>query len=180
MRLEWLLIRAFCKRFYFLFTGLERKMVEKFSEQEPVYTPLFIIGPPRSGSTIFYQAITNALNVTYISNLVEACRELPMLGFWLHNIFFDSRAHNSFNSNYGKTIRFYEPAESIMWLNWIRTKEHYVLPENIPHENKIAFKKLFKAVLNKYSRPWVVENLAFGMRLKLIKEIFLISKIFSM
>ena len=94
--------------------------------------------------------------------------------------FSDSRVHNSFNSNYGKTIRLYELAESIIWVNWIRTKEHYVLPENIPHENKIAFKKLFKAVLNKYSRPWVVENLAFGMRLKLIKEIFLISKIFSM
>ncbi len=172
MKLSWLPLRSFCKYFNFLFVGIERKLVEKYSATEPLYQPVFIIGAPRSGSTVFYQALTNSLNVTYVSNLVELCRELPMIGFSLHDRIFDSRPHNSFTSRYGNTSRLYEPAEGILWRKWLIPGRHYISPEEISNDKKQAFKRTAWAILNRYSRPWVIKNLSFGMRLQLIKEIF--------
>ena len=172
MKTTWLPLRSFCKYFNFLFSGLEKKLIDRYSLTQPLYQPVFIVGAPRSGSTVFFQALTNSLNVTYVSNLVELCRELPMVGFSLHDRIFDSRPHNSFTSKYGNTSRLYEPAESIMWRQWLIPGRHYILPGEVSEEKKQAFKRTAWAILNRFSRPWVIKNLSFGMRLKLIKELF--------
>ncbi len=172
MKISWLPFRSFCKYFHFFFVHREYQLVKKFGIRKPVFQPVFIVGAPRSGSTIFYQVLTNILNVTYVSNLVELCRELPLVGFEIHDRLFDSLPHNSFSSRYGNTQKLKDPCESIMWRKWLIPGRHYILPEEISKEKKEAFRQTVWAVLNRYNRPWVIKNLSFGMRLPLIKEIF--------
>ena len=95
-----------------------------------------------------------------------------MIGFLLHDIFFDSRPHDSFTSKYGNTSRLYEPNESLLWYNWLTRGEHFILPEDLSSEKKKAFKQTVIAILNRFSKPWIIKNLSFGMRMKLIKELF--------
>ncbi len=176
MKLKWLPIRSFFKRFYWLFRPLENKYIRKYKASTD-YFPVFIIGVPRSGSTILYQLLSNYLLITYPSNIVELMKETPFLGFLMHDIFFDSRPHNNFYSQYGNTDKLYAPVEGTFWYNWLDKTKHHILPEDIDNDNKQKFRNFMEAVLNRFSRPLLIKNLAFGMQLKLIKELFPEAKI---
>ena len=41
----------------------EKKYLNLYGNQKLKHQPIFIIGAPRTGSTIFYQTLTNQLNV---------------------------------------------------------------------------------------------------------------------
>ena len=76
-------------------------------ESPPV---VFIVGPPRTGSTILFQLITHRLRVRYPDKLTcrLAARGLAGLGFriggWLQN---NDRGHGQFSSRYGHTPGFH-------------------------------------------------------------------------
>jgi len=39
--------------------------------QALAHSPLFIVGPPRCGSTLLYQVLTEAFDLAYVSNVHE-------------------------------------------------------------------------------------------------------------
>ena len=67
------------------------------------HQPTFIIGAPRSGSTILYQALTNAYDVAYFDNVACTLHRNPLAGFALSRVMFGDRPHDSFTSTHGTT-----------------------------------------------------------------------------
>jgi hypothetical protein len=74
----------FTCRILSLFTPIivkwQKPYLDKYGNQPLKHQPVFIIGAPRTGSTILYQTLTNLYDVLYIDNLV--CR-------FSKNLFFD-------------------------------------------------------------------------------------------
>lgn len=66
---------------------------------------LFIVGAPRSGSTLLYQTITNALDALYPDNLASVFGHRLYAGLASSRRLFGSRAHDCFRSIRGRTWR---------------------------------------------------------------------------
>lgn len=133
--------------------------------------PVFIIGVPRSGSTILYQLITNCLDVLYPDNVVNMCRENPYLGFWLSQLMFDDKPHNCFTSNYGRSGALHGPSElGNFWKKWLPVDQHFVDFGEIDETSKNEIQTIFYHLITKYKKPLIYKNLAMGQRLRLIKE----------
>ena len=62
---------------------------------------VFIVGPPRSGTTLLYQALTHALDVEYPCHLTALFPNAPLFGLWLGRTLTTRRAHRSFESLHG-------------------------------------------------------------------------------
>ena len=82
---------------------MERSVIRKHGSYEPEYPCVFIIGPPRTGSTIIYQLITRMLDVAYVDNLANYARYNPYSGMWLSRRIFGDTPHNSFSSAFCQT-----------------------------------------------------------------------------
>jgi hypothetical protein len=128
--------------------------------------PLFIIGAPRSGTTLVYQVITQHFHVGYMttplayaSGMINIlCRVLrPWLG----------RPATLFTSNYGKTPGFFSPSEHThFWYNWFPVSgelSHYINPKVVDAEASLDLQRNINSLATILGRPWVFKNLYISM-----------------
>ncbi len=170
---SWILRRVF-KYLSPVISLFENQKVKKYSKQNPHYSPIFIIGPPRSGSTILYQLITNFFNVNYIDNLIHLSRENLFFGFWLSNLLFKNKGHNTFKSEYGNTQKFglHAPSEGgNIWYQWFSKDKIYFDKNDLTEKSILQIRNIFNAITNKYNKPVVIKNLMFSQRIKALSQI---------
>ncbi|MBL6448333.1 sulfotransferase [Fulvivirga sp. 29W222] len=144
--------------------------------------PIFIIGAPRTGSTLLYQLLTNNTEVIYISNFVNLFHRNLFAGFVLNGLLLKGhrRIHNSFSSDFGNTLKsgWNAPSESgNFWYNWLSKTNDYEENNNISQKKINRLQKLFNRVMALYERPIVFKNLNNSQRLPLISKIDPQSKI---
>ena len=94
--------------------GSEKRAIAKYTNQSQPMQPIFLIGAPRTGSTLVYQGITNSLDVKYIDNLMDILHRNLFYGAKVSNFLFDSKPHNCFKSRFGNTFKYglHAPSES--------------------------------------------------------------------
>ncbi|HKK40929.1 MAG TPA: sulfotransferase [Bacteroidales bacterium] len=133
---------------------------------------VFIIGAPRTGSTILYQLVTSMLDVSYIDNLANMARYNPYVGLRLSNWQFKDQTHHSFSSKFGNTIGdgLHAPAEALFFYRWFPKDRHYTVPGDLTPAQISAFRETINALINRYNKPLVLKNLSFSLRLKVLKE----------
>jgi len=177
---KWWYIRRPLKWLSPLISIFEKQKIRKYGTQPLQHSPIFIIGVPRSGTTILYQLITQFFNVTYFNNFVNLSRENLFFGCWLSHKIFKGKPHNSYVSNHGNTKESGLSAPSEIgnfWYRWI-PKDQIIIDENsIGIEDKEAITKNIYSIINRYKKPLVIKNLYFGLRIRLIKELFPTAKI---
>ena len=105
-------IYIFGKVFKPFFKILEKDRVKSYSRLNKNFSPIFIIGVPRSGSTLLYQIIINYFKVIFPNNLIKLIPDSLYLGFWFTKIF-NKKLLPIFNSNYGDTSKYglFQPSE---------------------------------------------------------------------
>ncbi|MGM0503188.1 MAG: sulfotransferase [Bacteroidota bacterium] len=153
----------------------EKKPIKKYSSKQPEFPIVFIIGAPRSGSTILYQLITNFFDVSYINNLIYLSRENLFFGFWLNRLVFKNKKHDNFQSNYGNTKKFGLNAPSEggqIWYKWFSKDQIYFEKGSLSDKKIIQIRKLFYAIINKQQKPIIIKNLMTSQRLLPFSEIF--------
>jgi len=158
-----------------LFKIIGRNKLLQYSKAPLKHQPIFIIGAPRTGSTILYQIITNQLNVLYFNNLICRIYHNTFLGFWMSKLIFKGSAHNCFKSIYGNTSKcgMIAPSEcGQFWYKWLPTDKHYIDNADISEEMIDQIRDEITGLINYFDRPIVFKNLNAGQRLKLIKMCF--------
>lgn len=153
---------------------IEKKRIRHYASVGEKHQPIFIIGAPRTGSTILYQILTNKFDVLYIDNLVDTFYRNLYFGFWIDNLFFDGKPHNCFKSYHGNTLQygFHAPAEcGAFWYRWLPKERHYVAKGEMPKEVIKEIKENIFSVINRYNKPFIFKNLNAGQRMGLIYEI---------
>ncbi len=177
--LKWLFIRWFFKYLSPVIKFYEEWLIKKYSSKGINYPPIFIVGAPRSGSTILFQLLTKYFSFVYINNFINMAREVPLTGFVVNKILFKDIKHNSFSSQYGNTQSggLVAPNEGLFWYKWLPKDKHFVRSKDISVKDKRKMKDCFNAIMNKYEQSIIIKNLSFGLRLELIHKLFPLAKI---
>lgn len=164
----------------FLIRLFEKRLINKWAGSSTKFSPVFIVGAPRTGSTLLYQVLTNYLDVSYIDNLIDLFYRNLYLGFWLSNRIYKNNCHKCFKSIHGNTENcgLHAPNESgRFWYRWFPKNEHYLTENSISTNAKQEILFTIKAILNKYKRPFLFKNLNMGQRLQLVYNVFPNAKI---
>lgn len=168
---HWILRRIF-KYSSPIISMIENPSVQKMSDKPSDHHPVFIIGAPRTGSTILYQLLTFFLNISYFDNLTNLCRNNPYFGMQISNLVYKDKGHNSFKSHYGRTEKLHDPSEfGQFWRKWIGNDIDYVDSNDVSKDGINKMHNYLYAIINNWSKPLLIKNLYFSQRLKLIKEI---------
>ena len=153
----------------------ERRKIKEYGEMPLRYQPIFIIGAPRTGSTILYQTLTNKLDVLYIDNLTCKLHKNLFFGFWLSNKLFKQRAHNCFKSRFGDTHEYglHAPSEcGGFWYRWLPRDRHFIDYSDINDRMISEIRSEITSVINYFGKPLVFNNNNAGMRIRLLKQCF--------
>ncbi len=137
--------------------------------------PLFIVGAPRAGTTLIYQAITQQFQVGYFIGIANYLYGLS--NFWVRlTKVFASRPAPVFESHYGKTRGVFAPAESgNFWFQWFPRdgeRGHWSNCEDYPEGYFDGLRKEVDSMAAILDKPLVFKSLYLGMSIRLLAKVF--------
>jgi len=153
----------------------EKRYYRQNRTQALKHSPFFIIGAPRTGSTILFQALTNFYDVLYIDNCVCRWNRNPLFGFWLSERRYGHSPHDNFRSEFGNTAKWggHAPSEcGEFWYRWLPKDRHFTDDHEITEQMVKEIRQEITAVCNYFDRPIAFKNLNAGQRLRLIQRCF--------
>lgn len=142
---------------------------KKFRSDQP---QLFILGLPRTGTTLVYQYIVHRLRVAYFTNGVGDYPSSPCLITWLqHTLYGDYTS--DFQSNYGKVSGKSAPREAgSFWARFFGYHD-YVKFDDLSTEKNEQLIRIIHYVQKIYGdRPFINKNVKHILRLDALKNIF--------
>lgn len=147
-------------------------MLSRRSEMRPIHPPVFILGTPRSGSTLLAQVLTDTFNFGFISN-----RHCDLFGnlTLAERLFCPARKKtmSDYQSTHGWSADPYAPAEcGEFWYRFFRRKPAYVPREEVSARKMVCFRHSVAALTNLQNRPLLFKNLYASLRLGPITQYF--------
>lgn len=137
----------------------------------PTHQPLehsivFMLGPPRSGSTLITQVLTNALDIGYLSN--KHCRFFgaPALAErWFRPLGTDQPS--DYASDLGGTVGTSAPSEcGDFWYRFFRTRPSYVTARDAPERKMAQMRRSIASLICAMGKPLLIKNLFCALRLQ--------------
>ena len=124
------------------------------SEELPV---ILIVGPPRSGSTLIYQALASSLPVSYLNNIGGLFTHAPLVASKFFDRFLPSSAP-SFKNYYGNTEKLSDPNDGFkLWDRWLG-KDRYAPQQDLSHQQKVEMNHFFKLWMSIFKKPFLNKN----------------------
>jgi len=140
------------------------------------YSPIFIVGAPRTGSTILFEKLTNELDLLYPNNLSWRFYNNFLFSFLLSKRFYNNKAHNCFDSDHGGTLGcgWNAPSEcGTFWRKWIDIdNKNFYDKDDLTKQEKDEIKQDVLSVINKFDKPILFKNLINGQMIRLLLDIF--------
>jgi hypothetical protein len=136
---------------------------------------IWIIGPPRSGTTLLYQLLIRRYKLAYISNFAAMFPKSPVLAQSAANLLFNPQNRiTGFESDYGRTANRLGPHEAgPFWYRWFPKGDHvYVPPASVPEKCLRQFKKEIVGLSLTAKAPALFKNVYNTMRISPIVETF--------
>ncbi|MCK5180817.1 MAG: sulfotransferase [Candidatus Omnitrophica bacterium] len=158
----------------------ERPKITEHGKTPGEYSPVFIVGAPRTGSTILYQVLTNRFDVLYMDNLIDLFFRNLYFGFWLSKKMFHGKPHNSFGSDFGNTLLdgLRAPSEcGGFWLQWLPKYRDFVEGHELSEEDIQRMACRIHAVINRHKKTFIIKNLNNGQRMQVLSKVFPSAKV---
>lgn len=157
--------------FYFINRNLLGRCESIFSPSQCLrlsHPPIFVLGSPRSGSTLAVQLITETLDIGYMSNRHAQWFGWPAIA----EHFFHPTSHrqeSGYQSYQGKTREYFEPAESgEWWYRFFSRDPTYVTLSDINHRHMCKFRKSVASLIRAFGKPVIFKNLYASLRVQAI------------
>lgn len=151
-------------------TLLERLVLSRtYRSDKP---QLFILGLPRSGTTLIYQYIVHRLKVAYFTNGVGKYHTVPcVVTFLQHRLYGDYQS--DFKSNYGKVFGPVAPREAGSFWGRFFGFEDYIRFSDLASEDVHALGNTIACVQHIYGdAPFVNKNVKHILRIDALSQIF--------
>ena len=131
------------------------------------YFPIFILGAPRSGSTLLIQSMIHYFDIAYMTNFSRNFFKVPLTGLWLQKHLFIKKPPMTFNSKFGKTSGILGPNEAAdFWYQWFPSGEDiFVDEEDISKEILCDIRKKIMGLIGISKKPFLFKNLHNSMRI---------------
>ncbi|MBO6712785.1 MAG: sulfotransferase [Balneola sp.] len=141
-----------------------------FSTKTP---PIFILGAPRSGTTLFYQSLVLEFDFAYLSNLHCKLFGAPYLAEKISDYRSKYQQNPTFKSRFGSTKNWFSPSEcGEYWYRFFRRSPQFVSLADAEGQELINLKTSYYALQNAANKPVVFKNLLSVLRLEPILEVF--------
>jgi len=156
---------------------LEIKYISNLQElQLPV---VFILGSPRSGTTLLTQLLAVSGFFCYVDNFVARFWRAPYVGMYLERLLKLKEAYKStghtFSSDYGRTYGILDPHEfSYFWNYWLKPQEQtHVMPiDKLQQLDIDSLKKEVNAMMHIELKPIFFKNKILFVNPALLYHIF--------
>jgi hypothetical protein len=137
------------------------------------YAPVFIVGPPRTGSTLLYQLLVRRYRFCYFSNLLNRFPATPLALAMLSKSFGGFDAAAEFNSRYGDTSGWRSPNQGREWWDGLLPESPSALdPAAVSSEAKEHIRTTVCAMQRICERPFINKWPPNSVRVRLLAEIF--------
>ena len=152
----------------------ERKLME--SSLELKYPPIFILGPPRSGTTLMYQLMIHRYQLSFFTNISDMLNKFPVSAArWGRRIY--SQYESSFESNYGRVDGKLAPSEAGgIWNRWFPYESqdgyNYTAAGQLSIEKQKLVYQTVAGIEKLSDLPFVNKNVKHSVRILALNEIF--------
>jgi len=158
--------------FNYLFQPFEKYYMRKVGinilENSP---PVFLIGPPRSGTTILYQLLCRHFNFGYINNFVSNWHRVPLTATKFYKLFFPKNNIIDLESHYGRSNFLSGPNEfGEFWYNWFNRKHYDKTALN--SSEIIEIRRTVAGLTNLHQNSMIFKNVVNSVRIIKLKSIF--------
>jgi hypothetical protein len=145
-------------------------------DYELLHSPTFLIGPPRSGSTLLYQLVAYALSVSYFTNLagrlrIQGSPSLPVFSARLAKaLSLIEHHHETFESHQGYGKGWGGPHTGELWDNWF--PDGYIGRGELDTECQRLIYQAVAATERIFDCPFVGKAQRHCVRIQALVEIF--------
>lgn len=130
---------------------------------------ILIIGAPRSGTTMVYQALSKYLQVSYLNNFTSLFPSAPISASSLFNRFLPS-GRDDFTSYYGQTSRLVDPNDGFgVWNRWLGTNRAEA-PDSLDTSVSVEMQTFFDAWHAEHGIPFLNKNNRNTAAVRLLNE----------
>jgi hypothetical protein len=137
--------------------------------------PVFVVGLPRSGTTLAYELIVQAFDVAYFTRAYAYSYGLPNITTRMLQRSLAAPVPR-YASVYGRIPGWRSPAENhVFWEQWIRSSGelgHYVPPGTISSNQRDAARQAVASITAIARRPFVFKDVYLAMSPAALLEIF--------
>ena len=161
----------FINKFSPILATLEKRLIDKYSNKE-IYPPVFIIGAPRSGSTLLYKLLTERYKFSYFSNFSSMFYETPVLGTLIQKKLRIKASKSEYTFNYGRVNGLGSPSEcGEFWYRWFPKGMHVYVPHGKTSFHNLEELRNEISGMSKFTdAPMIFKNLYNSMRIAPIVE----------
>lgn len=131
-----------------------RRLRKSGDESRPI---ILVVGPPRSGTTLVYQVLSEHLPVSYFDNWGAMFPRSTITASLLLKRY-SERPRASYHSYYGNTAGFRGVNDGFhVWNRWLG-HDRYSVPDDIDPDAREDMKRFFAAWSEAFGRPLVNKN----------------------
>lgn len=150
-------------------TPMERSLLSRAAGAAP--KAIFIVGPPRSGTTLLYEAMVTRFQFSYFSNIAHRLHKTPAAATQL-----GSRAvrnwRGEFQSDYGHIAGWGSPNEGgWIWKRWI-PEEHSLNESHAVNRDIETMRATVGAVANILEAPFLNKNVMHSVHMRLLDAVY--------
>lgn len=159
------------EKFNRIIEPLELELISGFDE--PKKPTLFIIGAPRSATTLIHQLIAKIGYFGYISNFLARFWNAPYFGALQERAFEIRGKHQtSYESDYGRTKGWQEPHQfNYFWRKWFQFDENHQMKQDLIEKIDIKlFRQEIAALEDVFQKPVAFRSLYCGMQIPFLKK----------
>ena len=118
---------------------------------------VFIVGAPRSGTTLVYQVLSAFLDVTFPTNLTEMFPKSPLRAAQLQKSVWPARRPD-FRNYYGQTAHFSGPNDAFhIWNRWLG-EDRYQPQRELADAVVSEMQQFFAAWTSAFNKPFLNKN----------------------
>lgn len=139
---------------------------------------IYVVGVPRSGTTLLSQLLSRYLPVGYINNLAARFWRRPSVGIRLSEAVLgpDARKSIDFESSFGTTGGIAGPHEfGYFWRHWLNldaASSHHLSVAELEHVDGEGLRQALEGeILSEFARPLVLKNVVCGFHAAFLSSI---------
>ena len=151
--------------------GCERLLSAKAAE--PDLAPIFIVAPARSGSTLFYQAVTRYFELCYFSNAMTRFPDSPVCLAHLLAPFGGCHPPENFRSQRGHIEGGKGPSDGTkIWARWFRDEPQYIPNGVLTPSQQLELRSVIARFQKAFGAPFISKTQRNCGRILALAEVF--------
>lgn len=151
--------------------AVERRLIAR--DRDPSFSPIFLVAPARSGSTLLYQAMIRYFALCYFSNAMTRFPESPVCLAYLLAPMKGCDPPGTFRSTRGHVEGGRGPSDGTkIWARWFRSKPQYIPAGVLTPSQRRDVRNTISLFQDAFAAPFINKTQRNCGRILALAEIF--------